>query len=127
MDDRNNRREFIIEIIPNRSINTITKFFRDNVEAGTTIKSDGYPSYPRACSNNSLNHIVINHTEGFINEFGDHTNIIENLWSHFKTEMRTKRGIIRHNIPDFVVEFQWRKKFLKCKKIKISRNVFSEY
>jgi hypothetical protein len=108
-------RDFLIQIVPNRRISTISNFFNDNINHGTIIKSNEYPSYPSACQENNLDHVIVNHNEGFINEFGDHTNIIENLWSHFKTEMRTRHGIMRNHMEDFVLEFSWKRKNLKNK------------
>jgi hypothetical protein len=109
IDEEREIRDFIVKIVPNRQINTIASFF-ENINPGTRIKSDGYPSYPDACSINNFEHVIVNHCEVFTNELGDHTNIIENLWSHFKTELRKRHGIMRNNMEDFITEFCWKRK-----------------
>lgn len=100
-----NPRNLILEVLPNRKVETLTDFFSRNILSGSIIKSDGYPSYPRAINNAGCVHRVINHSEGFTNAQGEHTNAIENIWSHFKTELRTRRGIMLSNMNNFAKEF----------------------
>lgn len=100
-----NSRELRMEVLPDRRVNTFSDFFVRNLLPGTTIKSDGYPSYPQAVRNANCNHIVVNHSVGFTNENGDHTNLIENVWAHLKTELRTRRGVMLNNMKIFVKEF----------------------
>ena len=49
--------------------------------------------------------MVVNHTLGFINEEGEHMNNIENVWSHFETELRTQKGVMLKKMKTFVQEF----------------------
>ncbi|WUR04946.1 DDE-TNP-IS1595 domain-containing protein [Vairimorpha necatrix] len=83
-----NCREFVLELLPNRQSSTIEDFFRRRVKRGSIIITDGYPSYPSASRNFGNEHYIVNHSFGFINAEGDHTNNIENLWSHLKNEYR---------------------------------------
>lgn len=100
-----NSNHLILEVLPDRRIQTFTSFFTRHLLPGSVIKSDGYPSYPQAVRNSNCTHVVINHSEGFVNENGDHTNLIENVWSHLKTELRTRRGVMFRNMQKFVEEF----------------------
>jgi hypothetical protein len=50
-------------------------------------------------------HEVVNHSIGFINEDGAHTNQIENLWSHLKQEYRARGGVNHTRIELFLNEF----------------------
>jgi hypothetical protein len=100
-----NHENLILEVLPDRTVSTLTDFFSRNVLPGSIIKSDGYPSYPRAIENSGCVHVIINHSLGFTNEQGDHTNLIENVWSHLKTELRTRRGVMLSNMKNFAREF----------------------
>jgi hypothetical protein len=55
------------------------------------------------------NHDVVNHSIGFINEDGAHTNQIENLRSHLKQEYRALGGFNHTRIKLFLNEFSWKK------------------
>lgn len=101
----------ILEVLPDRTISTFTDFFMRNVLPGSIIKSDGYPSYPSSIKNAGCIHHIVNHSEGFINAEGEHTNKIENVWSHFKTELKTRRGVMYTNMKYFAQEFVIFKKY----------------
>jgi hypothetical protein len=93
-------------VLPDRTIPTLTEFFRRNVILGTTLKTDGYPSYPRALRNCGINHLCVSHVDGFVTSDGVHTNPIENIWSHLKKEYRTRFGINKERIQMFFKEFR---------------------
>ena len=76
---------------------------------GSIIVTDGYPSYPSAVTNFGSRHEVVNHSIGFMNADGAHTNQIENIWSHLKQEYRARGGINRGRIILFLKEFIWKK------------------
>jgi transposase-like protein len=59
-----------------------------------------------------LNHIVVNHSEGFTNAQGEHTNNIENFWSCMKSEVYKQHGVQREKIDVWLDEFSFRRKFL---------------
>lgn len=113
-----------LEVLPNRTVETLTYFFSRNVLPNSIIKSDGYPSYPRAIQNSLCTHVMVNHSEGFTNADGDHTNMIENIWSHFKTELRTRRGVMLENMSSFACEFVIFKKYNAVRSKENSSNFF---
>jgi hypothetical protein len=51
--------------------------------------TDGYPSYPSVAENLHFEHQIVTHAEGFVNSFGQSTKLIENLWLHMKTEIKS--------------------------------------
>lgn len=108
-----NCREFFMEIVPNRRADTIEDLLKRRVKTGTVCITDGYPSYPSAVKNFGSIHEVVNHSIGFVNPQGGHTNQIENLWSHFKQEYRSRSGLNHDRIPLFLKEFIWKKRNLK--------------
>ncbi|KAF9763036.1 hypothetical protein NGRA_1566 [Nosema granulosis] len=88
---------------------------------GTLVKTDGFPSYPLVIRDIGCIHSVVNHSREYVNDVGDHINLIENLWKHLKTEYQTRKGIVNENIPRFVTEFAWRRNYLR----KINSNNFT--
>jgi transposase-like protein len=73
-----------MELINDRKSSTMLDLFRERVRPGSVIVTDGYPSYPSAVKNFCSEHEVVNHSIGFVNAEGGHTDQIENLWSHLK-------------------------------------------
>lgn len=96
------------EIVPNRKAETFKDLFRRNIAPNAVIVTDGHKSYPSAVSHINGHHIIVNHSIGFKNIDGFHTNNIENLWSLLKYEIKRRRGVISTNIPQFLNEFWFR-------------------
>lgn len=113
-----------MELIPNRKKETIIYIINKYINSNSIIYTDGYPSYPAACHETGFIHVVVNHTLGFVTEDGVHTNNIENLWSHFKYEYRTRAGINKSRFDCFLNEFIWKKKNLKLKNKETLKNAF---
>ena len=53
--------------------------FDEHVVPGSIIVTDGYLTYPGAVAKFGSRHGVVNHSVGFVNAQGAHTNQIENL------------------------------------------------
>ncbi|KAG0442404.1 hypothetical protein DMUE_0289 [Dictyocoela muelleri] len=111
IDDSENK-NFIIKRVENRQKETITKALDGIIGVGSVLFTDGHPSYPGVCDNLGLRHKFVNHSEGFINDDGVHTNNIEGFWAYLKGEMRKQHGIKRKNIDIWLEEFSFRKRFL---------------
>ncbi|KAG0420098.1 hypothetical protein EQH57_0298 [Dictyocoela roeselum] len=103
----------IVEIVPDRTIPTITMFIRKHVLIGSLIITDGHPSYPRSVKDCFCAHEVVNHSREFTNKKGYHTNNIENLWSQIKFYEKKKLGVKKCYISYFLNEFIFRYYFLK--------------
>jgi hypothetical protein len=79
MIDEDEFDKFKLILLPDRKKDTLKNISIENVLEGTVIKTDGHPSYPEAILGSDCIHKVVNHSEGFKNCDGDHTNFIENL------------------------------------------------
>lgn len=101
-----------IEIVPNRKISTISKLIEEHVFVRSTILTGGHPSYPTAVKNCFCNHKIVNHSIRFKNEYGYHTNNIENLWSQLKYYEKNRLGVQISYIKSFLNEFTIRYYFL---------------
>ena len=101
-----------LEFLPNRKIETLTKYIQENVREGTTIKTDGYTSYPKAVSSNNCIHLVVPHINGFKNAQGHTTNTIEGLWAILKSEQSKRKGVSKLVLELFIYEFMFRKHYI---------------
>lgn len=110
--DNSSKKNFFLVLVPNRRAETIYDVFTRYIKKETVIITDGYPSYPAAVKKFGSIHKVVNHSIGFKNEEGFHTNGIENLWSHLKKTYRERAGINKKRIDLFLKEFEWKKKEL---------------
>jgi hypothetical protein len=110
--DESNKKKFFMKIVPNRQAITLKNVVEQFVHPGSILVTDGYPSYPVVACSLNMSHFVVNHSEGFTNQTGDHTNNIENLWSHLKLSISSKHGVMNSNISAFLNEFEFRKKHL---------------
>ncbi|KAG0441330.1 hypothetical protein DMUE_1126 [Dictyocoela muelleri] len=95
-------REFYYSIVPNRSQEALSLLFKNFIKTGTLIITDGHTSYPRAVRSNHCHHKVVNHSRGFKNIEGFHTNNIENLWSILKYEINKRRGVVKTSLERFL-------------------------
>ncbi|KAF9762230.1 hypothetical protein NGRA_2153 [Nosema granulosis] len=89
----------VLKIVPDRAIYALKSFLESVIMPGTLVKTDGFPSYHRVIRDIGCIHSVVNHLREYVNDVGDHTNLIENLCKHLKTEYHTRRGIMNENIP----------------------------
>ncbi|WUR04537.1 DDE-TNP-IS1595 domain-containing protein [Vairimorpha necatrix] len=76
---------------------TLLEKFKKYILPGTIIVSDGYSSYPKAVANFGSVHELVNHSKGFVNGEGGHTNQIENFWSNLDHDYR-KRSELNYNL-----------------------------
>lgn len=60
-----------------------------------------------------MRHNIINHSLGFTNINGEHTNDIESFWAHLKSTMRKECGVKRENIELWLEEYTFKRRFLK--------------
>jgi hypothetical protein len=84
-----NCREFVLDMmVPNRMIFTLEDFFRRRINEKSIIVSGGHPSYPSAVRNFGSIHEVGNHSIGFKNESGVHTNQVERSTWNLENNIR---------------------------------------
>lgn len=86
----------------------MSNFLRKYVCETATVKTDGHKSYPIAVASIKGKHIIVNHSNGFKNQEGFHTNLIKNFWSRLKFEIGKHKGVKRSHLKVFLAEFSWR-------------------
>lgn len=110
--DNTNEKNFMIKRVENRKVETLTRELGGKILIGTTVCTDGYISYPQTCRYLGLPHKIVNHSQGFINDEGIHTNNIEGFWSHLKSQMRKENGVKRENLDIWLTEYEFKRRFL---------------
>ncbi|KAF9760974.1 hypothetical protein NGRA_2929 [Nosema granulosis] len=75
----------ILKIVPDRTIDALKSFIEAVIIPETLFKTDGVPSYPRVIREIGCINSVVNHSREYVNDVGDHTNLIENLWKYLNT------------------------------------------
>ena len=86
---------------------TLFPLIKQDIEQKTEINTDGAAVYG-ALPELGYTHNVVIHNREFVAEDGTHTNSIENVWSHFKVENRSRRGVKAKMREQYLQEFQWR-------------------
>ncbi|KCZ81094.1 hypothetical protein H312_01460, partial [Anncaliia algerae PRA339] len=110
-------KEIFLEYIKDRTKNTISNFISENILPLSTIKTDGFASYPKNIEENKIKHIIVNHSKSFRNTLGHTTNTIEGLWSLLKYDIKKRKGINRNILEHYIFEFMWRYKYVKSNNI----------
>lgn len=106
-------KQFFIEIIPNRTKETLGNAIQSNILEGTTIHSDKFSSYMSYFRDNmTYMHGWVDHSRNFVDPItGCHTQAIENLWSQIK-KFKRKRGYSKSRyLNNYLSEFRLKKSF----------------
>ena len=102
-----------LELIPNRTSNSLMLSIYNSVEYGSSIITDlwkGYlfldiPEFPEA-----YGHATVNHSTNFIDpETGANTQRVERLWREFKEPKKKAQGIPKDKLDLYVSEFLWKR------------------
>lgn len=70
---------FFLEIVPNRKNETLKMQFKKRILEGSILVTDKDPSYSSVARQLKLEQKIVNHTVGFVNADGEHTNSIKNM------------------------------------------------
>ncbi|KCZ79559.1 hypothetical protein H312_03052, partial [Anncaliia algerae PRA339] len=61
--EETSEKKCILLPVPNRKAETIAGVFLKHVKRGSILKTDGYPTYPKAASLSKLTHKIVNHSK----------------------------------------------------------------
>ena len=100
-----------IELVENRSSETLIPLIQRYCLPGTIIISDGWAGYNRL-SEYGFEHRVVIHKNYFVDhETGVHTNNVENYWMRCKKKFKQIFGTKFHLIPSYLDEFMWNERY----------------
>ena len=95
---------------------TLFSEIEKNIEDGTTIMSDGWPTYKSIVKNlarHNFVHYFVNHKKKFVDHENKniHTQNIESLWSQLRRFLKKYGTNVRSNLKDYIAEFLVRREF----------------
>ena len=107
--------ECFIEIVPNKTRETLLEILKRRLHPETIVSTDGWKAYenlPTLIPELCVEQLTVNHTEHFVNpENKDaHTQTIEGFWSHLKRKLRQKGQFKRSRLVKYFAEHIYRKK-----------------
>jgi transposase len=100
-----------IELVENRSSETLLPILQRICLPGTIVVSDGWAAYARI-SELGFEHRVVVHEDNFVDpSTGVHTNQVENYWQRYKRKFKRICGANREIIPSYLDEFMWLERY----------------
>lgn len=99
-------RKCFIETVEKRDKDTLILLIKKWIEPGTTIISDCWAAY-KCLEDYGYHHESVNHSKGFVNESGSHTNKIEGHWRQLKASLPT-HGRRKCHYDYYIAEFLYR-------------------
>lgn len=108
IDSSNN--DCFMEMVSDRSKNTLVEVIRRRIRPGTTIISDCWASY-EGLEIYGYTHKTVNHSRNFVDPVSlVHTQKIESLWFISKRRNKRECGTNRKFLSSYLAEFIWRKR-----------------
>lgn len=104
--DRNSK-QCHIQLVPNRTRETLLPIIELHIPVGTVINTDEAPVY-RILNQQGFEHYTVCHKQTYVAPDGTHTNMIEGIWSHLKQVLKEKRGVTNDKLPAHIDEFLYR-------------------
>lgn len=91
-----------------RDLRTIHEIIGQFVEKDSTIVTDGWAAYRGIEKCGYADHLIVNHTERFVDPLGHHTQRAESRWRELRRLLHPG-GRRKERIDDHLVEFLWRR------------------
>jgi len=105
--------EIFLDLIPNRTSETLLSIVSRSIQYGTTIISDSWKGYSFLDEDSFPQpylHESVNHSKNFINpETGANTQKEERLWRELKEKKKRMQGIPRDDVDLYLSEFWWKR------------------
>ena len=98
-----------MEIVPDRSKETLLPIIGRICRPGTEIHSDEWGAYRLIQEKLGFEHKTVNHSACFVNpDNGVHTQNIESYWAKHKHMLKSMKGIKRGRLLMYLQECTWR-------------------
>jgi transposase len=100
--------DVMARVVDDVSAKTLVGLIAKNVDKGTVISSDEWPSYA-GLKRAGYAHDTVNHSHDEWVRGNVHTNTIESFWGHLKRSIRgTHISVSRKHLPKYLGEFEFR-------------------
>lgn len=108
--ERTPERKIFLVPLEDRTTETLDRVICDHVAEGSIVHTDGWSGYRHVYDHLGLEHRVVNHSQGFVDETtGACTNHAEGLNSGLKRKIAV-RNRVRDGIEGHLGEYVWRTK-----------------
>lgn len=98
-----------MQVVANRSRNTLLPIIRQRILPCTTIMSDCWRAYS-CLGTQGYGHMTVNHSVNFVDPVtAAHTNSIEGTWSATKRSLSTNH--VQGQFDTYLAEYVWRRKY----------------
>ncbi len=109
-------KEVFLEVVPDRSGNTLWPIIRERIAPGTIILTDEARVYQNLHQANrgGFEHYSVNHSQSFVNpnDPNVYTNTIERQWGLVKRKIKGSVG--DDQLPMYLAEYIYRKMNFQC-------------
>ena len=104
-----------MEVVPDRTAQTLLPIIRNHVHQGTEIWSDQWRAYSQVSTISGVSsHQTVNHSLHFKDpQTGVHTNNIESYWNRVKIKFKNMKGVSKTTLASHLDEFMWRERYSK--------------
>lgn len=100
-----------MEVVAQRNAETLLPIIERVVVPGSTIQSDEWAAYNQIETRGYI-HKTVNHSKNFVNpNDGTHTQNIESFWNTMKLKIKTKKGIQKSCLSEYIHEWNFRNTF----------------
>ncbi|GFO01221.1 hypothetical protein PoB_002772600 [Plakobranchus ocellatus] len=104
--------ESFLQLIPDKTANTLLPIIRTRIAPGSIIHSDGNPSYNNIAHLPVVppfRHLVVIHDHNFVDpQTGACTNRVECMWKNCKQSFKQMCGVQNSTLESHLDEFMWR-------------------
>lgn len=98
-----------VQIVSNRTRDTLLPIITRICKPGTIIHSDSWAAYSDLQNNLGFAHQQVNHRYNFVDPTtGGHTQHIESYWCRLKSRIKMMKGVVKEELPFVVGEFVWK-------------------
>ena len=106
---------FMVVVYRRRAIDFLPHI-RRHIRPGSTIYTDEWRAYRqiRIIQHRHLmyRHLTVAHRHHFVDPLtGNHTQLIENKWGQWKSDVRRVKGVSHRQLRSRLAEFMWRERF----------------
>jgi transposase-like protein len=107
--ERTVERQIFVEIVADRSAQTLLEVIARHVKPGSIIHTDLWKGYSEIESVLGNEHRTVNHSIQYVASDDTHTNTIEGTWNGLKMKIAV-RNRNKNDMNDCLLEFIWRRK-----------------
>ena len=103
-----------MELVLDRMAATLLLIIQQHTLPRTTLHSEEWAAYSLVQSlANFTRHESVNHSVEFVSASGVHTSNTESYWALAKLKQKRMKGVATEQLPSYLDEFMWRKRFGK--------------